>query len=250
MGSRHGSAWQHRHVEGLKLEFAELNFDQVNGPKDIEVAIGVEADLVIADGATVVLSEPRFEVLLLAKELNTWLAKGERADFTADLGVVLEDVGAVRITDTADGWVVSSDLTGIRGTPRSLRTVQAAVRRFISNVGQQVAAAGYDPRLTTVKHDVAWARRAQRELGALLNEWDPIGVFDAEDEVRDPGAAAEYDCICDALISHLLQGEGRHEIASLLGDELTDHFGLGAWTETSDVVDRIFEWWELANQQQ
>lgn len=31
-----------------------------------------------------------------------------------------------------------------------------------------------------MQHDAAWARRAQRELRDLLNDWDPIDGFDPE----------------------------------------------------------------------
>jgi hypothetical protein len=95
-----------------------------------------------------------------------------------------------------------------------------------------------------VQHDAAWARRAQRELRDLLNEWDPIGVFDPDDEDDGSGPVDEYDCIRDPLISHLLRGDTRYEIAGFLRDELTDHFGLEPWLVTTNVIDRIFDWWE------
>ncbi len=95
-----------------------------------------------------------------------------------------------------------------------------------------------------MQHDADWARRAQRELRNLLNEWDPIGVFDPVDDDHDSGPVDEYDCIRDPLISHLLRGDSRYEVAEFLRDELTGHFGLEPWLVTTNVVDRIFEWWE------
>lgn len=96
-----------------------------------------------------------------------------------------------------------------------------------------------------MQHDADWARRAQRELRVLLNEWDPIGVFDPEDENdNSSGPVDEYDCIRDPLISHLLRGDSRYEVAKFLRDELTGHFGLEPWLVTTNVIDRIFDWWE------
>lgn len=95
-----------------------------------------------------------------------------------------------------------------------------------------------------MEHDAAWARQTQRELRALLNEWDPIGVFDPEEEDEVAGPVDEYDCIRDPLISHLLRGDSRYEVAEFLRDELTTHFGLAPWLVTTTLIDRIFDWWE------
>ena len=95
-----------------------------------------------------------------------------------------------------------------------------------------------------MQHDADWARRAQRELRGLLNDWDPIGVFDPDDEDDGSEPVDEYDCIRDPLISHLLRGDSRYEIAEFLRDELTDHFGLEPRLVTTNVINRIFEWWE------
>jgi hypothetical protein len=77
-----------------------------------------------------------------------------------------------------------------------------------------------------------------------LNEWDPIGVFEPGDEDDGSGPVDEYDCIRDRLLSHLLRGDSRYEVAEFLRDELTGHFGLEPWLVTTDVIDRIFDWWE------
>lgn len=134
---------------GLKFEFSDLSFDEVNGSSAAEIAIGIEADFVIFDRSTEILREPQFEVLLLAQELDRWLATRAGSEFTADLSMVLENVGAVRITETTAGWVVSSDLSGLRSAARDFQEVEAAVRDFVASVAQQVAATGYDPRLST-----------------------------------------------------------------------------------------------------
>ena len=53
--------------------------------------------------------------------------------------------------------------------------------------------------------DDVWPRieqhaRAQRELRELLNEWDPIGVFDLADVDQGSWPVDEYDCIREPLI--------------------------------------------------
>jgi hypothetical protein len=97
-----------------------------------------------------------------------------------------------------------------------------------------------------VQHDADWARHAQQELRALLNEWDPIGVFDPAGGDEGSGPVDEYDCIRDPLLSHLLRGDDRNGIAEFLRDELTNHYGLEPWLVTTNVIDRIFQWWESA----
>lgn len=97
-----------------------------------------------------------------------------------------------------------------------------------------------------MRHDSEWAQRAQRELRALLNEWDPVGVFDPEDGDDESWPVDEYDCIRDPLISHLLRGYGRDDVAAFLRDELTSHFGLEPWIVTTNIIDQIFGWWESA----
>lgn len=65
------------------------------------------------------------------------------------------------------------------------------------------------------------------------------------DDEADPEASLdEYDCIRDPLISRLLRGDDRAEIAEFLQHELTDHFGLEPGLVTTDLIDRIFAWWE------
>lgn len=66
-------------------------------------------------------------------------------------------------------------------------------------------------------------------------------MFDPEE---GEGPEDEYDCIRDPLISHLLRGDSRHEVAAFLREELTGHFGLEPRLVSTNVLDRIFDWWE------
>jgi hypothetical protein len=69
--------------------------------------------------------------------------------------------------------------------------------------------------------DKSRMRQRGRELRALLNEWDPIGV------VADGGPTDEYDCLLWPLMRLLEQDATPRDIASFLKGELKGHFGLG-----------------------
>lgn len=80
---------------------------------------------------------------------------------------------------------------------------------------------------------------ALAELEQLLNEWDPIGVYDpATDFPRD-----EYDCLYYPLLGRLQRGETPQEIASFLRDDLTNHFGLSRPGDPTGFAERLVSWW-------
>ena len=95
------------------------------------------------------------------------------------------------------------------------------------------------------------ARLQQRDLDglrAVLNAWDPIGVYllvasDGGEPVSWP--EDEYGCLRPSLISLFRRGASRDEITAFLQSELHHHFGLDA-TVTDDVVDRLSDWWATA----
>ena len=59
-------------------------------------------------------------------------------------------------------------------------------------------------------------RAAEREIRALLNEWDVI-----------PGSPAdEYDCLIPQLYALSTRGASSEEIEAFLAGELERHFGL------------------------
>ena len=62
----------------------------------------------------------------------------------------------------------------------------------------------------------------QPQLRFLLNEWDPIGVYDPKADYP----ADEYDCLMGPLLSRLARGETAVRLAEFLRFELEDHFGL------------------------
>jgi hypothetical protein len=95
-----------------------------------------------------------------------------------------------------------------------------------------------------MQHDRRWAKSAQRDLRGLLNEWDPAGIHDPSDD--EPWPDDEYDCLLGRLLTRLLRGDGRADVAQFLRQELEDHFGLPSWLVTTSFIDRLFTWWESA----
>ena len=79
-------------------------------------------------------------------------------------------------------------------------------------------------------------RESQRQLRALLMEWDPIGVAGA------PEAADEYDCMLSPLLRRLHDGVSDKEIQDWVAGEVEGHFGLHStvigkpsWSDRSSV---------------
>jgi hypothetical protein len=59
-------------------------------------------------------------------------------------------------------------------------------------------------------------------LRRLINEWDPIGVYDAAADAPPD----EYDCLRAAVMGMLSRGADTAAVAQFLEHELRDHFGL------------------------
>ncbi len=77
------------------------------------------------------------------------------------------------------------------------------------------------------------------ELRRLLNEWDPIGVYDqATDFPPD-----EYDCLYAPLMRLLAKGADIASVADFLGRELSGHFGLDPRpSRPGEFAARLVEW--------
>jgi hypothetical protein len=81
-------------------------------------------------------------------------------------------------------------------------------------------------------------KRAQ--LRSLLEEWDPIGVYDPVAGFPDD----EYNCLIDPLLRRLDDGEGEGAITRFLQGELRDHFGLDPRHAQPGVfARRVVEWY-------
>jgi hypothetical protein len=92
-------------------------------------------------------------------------------------------------------------------------------------------------------------RLRQRDLDglrAVLNAWDPIGVYQSElagDDDPLEWPEDEYDCLRGPLVSLLERGASRSAVAEFLGNELRQHFGMDA-PVTEELLDRLFVWWQ------
>ncbi len=85
-----------------------------------------------------------------------------------------------------------------------------------------------------------WRRSGERELRQIINEWDPIGIFDMD--LNEP-PADEYDLYVSWVFTALYDGgavaEVRRALASALGN-----MGLGPANEREDLfAERIVCWW-------
>ena len=79
------------------------------------------------------------------------------------------------------------------------------------------------------------------ELRQLLNEWDFIGVFDAETNFD------EYDCMIAPLLARLAEGADSDGIKQWLDAEIIGHFGMSrGQVETASVAERLTTWWQSA----
>jgi hypothetical protein len=75
------------------------------------------------------------------------------------------------------------------------------------------------------------------ELRSLLNGWDPIGVYDAEDNTD------EYGCMEAPLMSLLAEGADAAVVTRFLEQELSEHFGLDPGPHRSaDFAARLVSW--------
>lgn len=89
----------------------------------------------------------------------------------------------------------------------------------------------------SVRHDKNTFKIKQKELLALLNKWDPIGV-------HPEGQEDEYDCFVWPILSILQSGKGKNELVNFLNRHLEEHIGLEPRAHNSEeFADQIIHWW-------
>ena len=80
------------------------------------------------------------------------------------------------------------------------------------------------------------------ELRALLNDWDPIGVFQGGAEPEWP--TDEYDCLHGLVLTSLRRGDSVEATAQLLDHEFKEHFGLPLEPDSChSAADRLHDWY-------
>ena len=88
------------------------------------------------------------------------------------------------------------------------------------------------------KLDKAQMRQRGRELRALLNEWDPIGV-------GPDGPSDEYDCLLWDVMRRPERQVSAADLAAFLRAELEEHFGLPPDNANVEAfVSRAQRWFE------
>jgi hypothetical protein len=81
-------------------------------------------------------------------------------------------------------------------------------------------------------------RQSQRQVRALLIQWDPIGVADV------PEAADEYDCMISPVMHKLCDGVTPDDLARWISKERTEHFGLGPDPSgDKELAAKLTSWW-------
>jgi hypothetical protein len=80
------------------------------------------------------------------------------------------------------------------------------------------------------------------ELRALLNDWDPVGVFQGQEGQDWP--SDEYDCLHGLVLGSLRTGDSIDETARLLDQEFRNHFGLPVKLESCrSTAEGLHDWY-------
>ena len=89
--------------------------------------------------------------------------------------------------------------------------------------------------------DSGSARPTDRErVSALLDEWDPIGVYDDAD---GEWPAGEYSRLVDPVLAMLHRGTDPLALAGYLNRDAGESMGLSAPDDALGVAERLVAWW-------
>lgn len=87
-------------------------------------------------------------------------------------------------------------------------------------------------------------RESQKQLRALLMEWDPIGVG------WTPEAADEYDCMISPLMHQLHDGTEERDIRRWIVAEVESHFGMRSDSHReAELAANIVRWWSVRSKE-
>jgi hypothetical protein len=93
--------------------------------------------------------------------------------------------------------------------------------------------------MSAAQPDTWWRERGERELRALLYEWDPIGVSAEPDWPGD-----EYDDLIAPLREQLSAGTTAGELAVFLEGWVAEHMGLNPEVDREErFAERLCAWW-------
>ncbi|MQS09755.1 DUF7878 domain-containing protein [Streptomyces alkaliphilus] len=133
----------------MRLEYREVNADDLVGSTVADYLVNIEAFFEVLDGGDTIYAEPCFPVTELARELFRWVSLEEEptSDFYFS-SLSFGEVGALTMSRELDGWVVSSIFTPeVKSSPRSWSELHSRIGEFIENVYRDVLRLGVSPDL-------------------------------------------------------------------------------------------------------
>lgn len=99
-----------------------------------------------------------------------------------------------------------------------------------------------DPRDPADPRNKYRTRQAQRDVRALLLEWDPIGISGV-DEAQD-----EYDCMIGPLLRLLFDRADQSRVLDWIRTERVSHFGLSAASSAdAELAAKLLSWWDTGD---
>ncbi|MGN8244765.1 hypothetical protein ACTHAM_001872 [Cellulomonas soli] len=128
----------------MEMTYERLSGGDLRGRTLADLLVSLDARLRVVDGDEVVIDEPGFPVVELARDLSMWLDDPDRGDFEFE-SMSYEGVGAIAIRRAAAGWEVSSSLVaGAVTKATEWATVARCCRHLIAKVEADLAALGLD----------------------------------------------------------------------------------------------------------
>lgn len=129
----------------MELTYDALRTDELRGTTQADYLVALDAQLRLVDGGAILLEEPGFPVVELARSLLAWLADPEPGDFEFD-SMSYEERGAIAISKLPEGWSFCSVLApGAQTAPADKLHVDDCCRRFIARIEADLDALGLDP---------------------------------------------------------------------------------------------------------
>ncbi|WP_432889213.1 hypothetical protein ACQPYH_09745 [Kribbella sp. CA-245084] len=127
----------------MLLTYGMLDVSELQGTRQGDVLVAVDADFRVVDGERLVYEERSFPVVELAWGLLRWLDQPDRLDFVFD-SMSFEELGALTVRREGAGWVFGSVFVSDIGDPVSWTEVERSVRVFVHKVTDDLTAAGLD----------------------------------------------------------------------------------------------------------
>lgn len=128
----------------MELSYDNLDTRDLRGSTLADFLIAIDADLRFVVDNEVVLEEPGFPVVELARTLKAWLTDPEPREFEFE-SMSYEERGSLRIKGGEGGWVVGSILDpAVSIGPLVWHEVVAICQRLVSRVESDLADLGLD----------------------------------------------------------------------------------------------------------